>query len=58
MIFTNAARHTPVGLTSAVSPQPLGPGVTSVAWERAPNARSPESGLTYTIFQPLQTTHN
>jgi hypothetical protein len=59
MIFTDAARHTPVGLTSAVSPQPLGPWCHECSMGACSQCKvTPGRDWTYTIFQPLQTTHN
>jgi hypothetical protein len=56
MVFTDAARHTPVGLTSAVSPQPLGPWCHECSMGACSQCKvTPGRDWTYTIFQPLTT---
>ena len=56
MIFKDAARHTPVGLTSAVSPQPLGPWCHECSMGACSQCKvTPGRDWTYTIFQPLRT---
>ena len=59
MIFTDAARHTPVGLTSAVSPQPLGPWCKECKMGACSQCKvSPGRDWTYTIFQALRTSES
>jgi hypothetical protein len=55
MIFPDAARHTPVGLTSAVSPQPLGPWCKECGMGACSQCKvTPGRDWTYTIFQSLR----
>lgn len=56
MIFTDSARHTPVGLTSAVSPQPLGPWCRECSMGACSQCKvTPGRDWTYTIFQSFRT---
>ena len=59
MVFMDTARQTPVGLTSAVSPQPLGPWCHECSMGACSQCKvTAGRDWTYTIFQPLRTAHS
>jgi len=54
LLFEDAGRHVPVGLTSAVSSQPIGPMCNSCKQGACSQCKvTPGRDWTYTIFQPL-----